>query len=109
VILDELQRLYEDDQALRREGLRLWVLPRMLWADCRHRRRVKRLLRDGLLEAPEDYYHAAMILQHSLAVADYWQAHQLAIRAAELGYNPARWLAAATLDRWLMRQGKPQK
>jgi len=77
--LDELRRLYEDDQALRREGLRLRVLPRMLWADWCHRRRVKRLLRDGALEAPEDYYHAAMILQHSFAVADYWQAHQLAM------------------------------
>lgn len=109
MILDELRRLYEDDGALRREGLRLRVLPRMVWADWRHRRRVKRLLKDGLLEAPEDYYHAAMILQHSLAVADYSQAHQLAMRAVELGYTQGRWLAAATLDRWLMRQGKPQK
>ncbi len=108
-MLDELRRLYENDQALRQEGLRPSVLPRMVWADWRRRRRVKRLLKDGVLEAPEDYYHAAMILQHSLAVADYWQAHQLAMRAVELGYNQARWLAAATLDRWLMRQGKPQK
>lgn len=109
MILDELRRLYEDDGALRREGLRLRVLPRMVWADWRHRRRVKRLLKDGLLEAPEDYYHAAMILQHSLAVADYSQAHQLAMRAVELGYTHGRWLAAATLDRWLMRQRRPQK
>ncbi|MDQ6669422.1 MAG: hypothetical protein M3069_01430 [Chloroflexota bacterium] len=81
----------------------------MVWEDWRRRRRVKHLLKDGLLEAPQDYYHAAMVLQHSLVVADYWQAHQLALRAVELGYTQARWLAAATLDRWLMRQGKPQK
>ena len=32
-----------------------------------------------------------------------------ALRSSELGYRPARWLAAATYDRWQMYQGKPQK
>lgn len=38
------------------------------------------------------------------------RAHQLAKRAAELGSTqPARWLAAAAYDRWLMTGGRPQK
>ncbi len=31
------------------------------------------------------------------------------MKGAELGHRAARWLAAAAHDRWLMRQGKPQK
>lgn len=50
-----------------------------------------------------------MILQHGDEVDDIWQAHQLAKAAAEAGFGPARWLSAASLDRWLMYQGKPQK
>jgi hypothetical protein len=33
----------------------------------------------------------------------------LALRGVELGCRPARWLAAAALDRWLMATGKPQR
>ena len=33
----------------------------------------------------------------------------LALRSSEFGYRAARWLAAATYDRWQMYQGKPQK
>jgi len=40
---------------------------------------------------------------------DYWRAHELARKGADLGHRGARWLAAAAYDRWLMRQGKPQK
>ncbi len=36
-------------------------------------------------------------------------ANQLAERAIELGEDDARWLYAATLDRYLTSQGKPQK
>jgi hypothetical protein len=32
------------------------------------------------------------------------QAHVLALRSSELGYRPARWLAAASYDRWQMYQ-----
>ena len=31
------------------------------------------------------------------------------MRAIELGYEPARWLAAAAYDRWLSDAGLPQK
>lgn len=50
-----------------------------------------------------------MVFQHGEALDDYWRAHELAKNGAELGHHGARWLAAAAYDRWLMRQGKPQK
>jgi hypothetical protein len=107
---DELRRMFEADQDLRRQPLNSpWAFARMLRQDSRRRRRVKRLLTAGAVRSPEDEYHAAMMLQHSLRLEDYWQAHTLACQAAEAGYGPARWLTAAALDRWLMRQGRPQK
>jgi hypothetical protein len=83
--------------------------------DARRRQRVNELLAQGLLTAPDDYFHAALIFQHGETLEDIWQAHELARKAAEMGATKAmgskdsRWLAAAALDRWLMYQGKPQK
>lgn len=104
--------LFEQDQRDRLQHLgpiTVPLVPLMRFRDWRRRRRVQELIAAGALSAPEDFYHAAMILQHGTRLADYWQAHELAKRAADLGYRPARWLVAAALDRWLMRQGKPQK
>jgi hypothetical protein len=61
------------------------------------------------LASAEDYYHAAWIMNHGDTADDARQAHLLALRSSELGYRPARWLAAASYDRWQMYQGKPQK
>jgi hypothetical protein len=61
------------------------------------------------LNAAEDFYHAAWIMNHGDTPDDARNAHQLALRSSQLGYRPARWLAAASYDRWQMYQGKPQK
>lgn len=50
-----------------------------------------------------------MILQHGSSLDDYWRDHELAKASAEAGYGPARCLAAAASDRWLMHQSKPQR
>lgn len=71
-------------------------------------RRVKELLKAGAAENAEDLFCAAMILQHGSSLEDYCQAHELAKASADGGYAPARWLAAAAYDRWLMHQGEPQ-
>ena len=52
-----------------------------------------------------------MILQHGSEPADYELAHELAVKAAELRPSPelpARWLAAATKDRYLLSLGEKQ-
>lgn len=80
--------------------------------DRMRRERALALIAEGALTAAEDFFHAAMLLQHSDQPEDFRLAHELAVRAVELGHpeeKRARWLAAATLDRWLTSQGKPQK
>jgi hypothetical protein len=83
--------------------------------DAQRRQRVHELLAQGEVSAPNDYFHAALIFQHGEILSDIWQAHELAQTAADLGASASmgpkdtRWLAAATLDRWLMYQGQPQK
>src|SRR5689334_7999173 len=71
--------------------------------------RVMQIVTKRDLDTPEDYYHAAQIMNHGDTPEDAENAHRLALRAAELGYRSARWLAAASYDRWQMYQGKPQK
>jgi hypothetical protein len=107
----ELQALYEQDQADRRgfEQFDQEQLQQMLQRDRARRQRVEELLESESLQAPEDYFHAAMIFQHGETLAHFWQAHELAMRGAELGHPTCRWLVAAAYDRWLMNQGKPQK
>lgn len=77
--------------------------------DAARRQRVTELITAGALADAEDYYHAAMVFQHGMELGDYWRAHELALKAAEMGHRPARWLASAAYDRWLMQQGRAQK
>jgi hypothetical protein len=113
----ELRDLFLADQADRRANTaydtpEYW---RLRARDAQRRQRVKELLVQDVVSAPDDYFHAALILQHGDTLEEIWQAHALAQRAAELGATPSmgakdsRWLAAAALDRWLMYQGKPQQ
>ncbi len=101
----ELQAIFAANQADRRgvPSLDLWE------RDAARRRRVEELLDEGALHSAEDYLHAASIFQHGERLEHYWQAHELAMQAVDLGHKRARWLAAAAYDRWLMHQGLPQK
>jgi hypothetical protein len=102
----ELQALYEEDQADRHGELPADLSER----DQRRRHRVEQLLAEGTVVDPDDLFCAAMVLQHGADRAHFQRAHELAKRAAELGSTRlARWLAAATYDRWLMSGGLPQK
>ncbi len=106
----ELRRIHEEDQADRRagpDGIN-WaeVAPR----DEARRRRVRELLEAGGAKTAADHYHAAMVFQHGDGVDDYRRSHELAKRAAELdpADRRAKWLAAASKDRELMKLGRPQ-
>jgi hypothetical protein len=107
----ELQALFEQDQADRRafDQLGQEQIQQMHQRDRTRRHRVEELIRSEALQAPEDFFHAAMVFQHGETLEDYWQAHELAGRGAELGHPDCRWLSAAAYDRWLMKPGKPQK
>ena len=73
------------------------------------RERVMEIAAANDLHTAQDYYHAAAIMNHGDTPDDAQNAHRLALRSSELGHRPARWLAAASYDRWQMYQGKPQK
>ncbi|MDC3960595.1 hypothetical protein [Polyangium jinanense] len=57
----------------------------------------------------EDLFHAAWLFNHGDHPDEARRAHELAREAAERGYRRARWLAAASCDRWCMYEGRPQK
>ncbi len=101
----ELLALFVEDQEDRKGDLPAELPER----DRKRRRRVDELIATGALTEPEDYFHAAMVFQHGETLDDYWRAHELARKGADLGHRGARWLAAAAYDRWLLRQGRPQK
>jgi len=102
---EELRALLAADQEDRGGGK---LIAKRLSGDRVRLGRVKELLEAGAAEDAEDLFCAAMILQHGSTLEDYWQAHELAKASADGGHAPARWLAAAAYDRWLMHQGEPQ-
>lgn len=101
----ELKRLFEEDQADRRDGLRGEELRQR---DSSRRQRVDELLSADLIIEPEDRFRAAVIYQHSTQVEDILKAHALAVAAAMDGHEQARWLAAASLDRYLKYREEEQ-
>jgi len=101
----ELRGIFEADQADRRSDLGPDVASR----DRERRRWVLELLAAGQVVDGPDHYHAAMVFQHGGPRESYRRAREMALRAAELGHRPARWLAAAALDRLLVHEGRPQR
>jgi hypothetical protein len=105
----ELKQLYEADQKDRqaRPGSALdWEA--VSARDVARRRRVRELIDLGRAATGKDYEHAAMVFQHGDTADDILMAHVLAVTAIGKGNGDARWLAAAALDRFLQRMGRPQ-
>src|SRR5262245_4013054 len=96
---EELARLFREDQDDRKATAIDWsaVEPR----DRKREARVKELYNDNRLQTGADHYHAAMVLQHGRAPEDYLLAHELCVVAVSKGEERARWLAAASQDRFL--------
>lgn len=76
--------------------------------DDARRQRAHQLLRQGVLQTGEDFHDAAFIFQHGDKPEDYLLAHVLAMVAVSKGDPRGRWIAAATLDRYLQAMGQPQ-
>ncbi len=105
----ELARMYEEDQSDRQPiaGKQIdWAVvgPR----DKAREARVKELYTADLLKTGTDYHRAAMVLQHAGKPEDYLLAHELCVIAIYKGVD-ARWLAAASEDRFLRSIGRPQR
>lgn len=105
----ELQKIQEADQADRQpsSGSIDWSLVTV--RDRAREAQVEELYRQGKLLTGTDYFNAALVLQHGSKPEDYLLAHELCVVAIIKGNVPARWLAAATEDRFLMNIGRPQR
>jgi hypothetical protein len=104
----ELKGIYEADQKDREGSVGAvdWMVvgPR----DAARRKRVRELIDAGSLRTGGDYERAEMVFQHGETPEDILFAHVLAVTALSKGGLSARWLAAASLDRYLHRLGQPQ-
>jgi len=101
---DQLKAAYEEDQIDRKHG------SLSLYRDAQRIKLVKTLLEQKKLNSAEDYYRAALIMQHGQESDDYKQAMTLAKKAVLLkpSHKQARWLACAAEDRYLHSIGQPQ-
>lgn len=107
----ELAEIYEADQADRQNLPQL--TPEQLSAvaarDDQRRARVMEIVLQGQLQSAEDYYHAAMVLQHGKTPDEHLLAHELATIAGFKDHKIGKWLSAATLDRLLESLDRPQQ
>jgi hypothetical protein len=63
----------------------------------------------GQIRTTRDLVYGAFIFQHGDCPEHYRFANRLAQIAMDAGYSDARWIYAATLDRYLLSLGEPQK
>lgn len=69
---------------------------------------IRKLLADGKVVSGTDFWLSALIFQHSSKASDVMLAHILAVSAVAKGSQNGKWLAAASLDRYLWDIGQPQ-
>jgi hypothetical protein len=107
----ELSEIYQADQADRQN---IQQLTPEQWSaiaarDEQRRARVMEVVGQAQLQSAEDYFHAAMVLQHGKEPEEYLLAHELATIAGFKDHKIGKWLSAATLDRFLQSLGRPQR
>ncbi len=108
----ELEELYKADQAERDDAFFNQTpekIGELIVRDARRRQRVKDIVSKETLGSAEDYYHAAMVLQHGDTPEDFLMAHELATVAAFKGHKQGAWLCASASDRFLHSIGRPQR
>jgi hypothetical protein len=76
--------------------------------DAQRRSELLEMISQGSVNTSNDLYRAAVIFLHGAEPKEFLAAHRLATMSAVNGHRPARWLAAASLDRFLMSIGLPQ-
>lgn len=103
---EELQRLYREDQQDRLSDTINWA--HVMTRDSIRELRVFTLLKNHLISTGQDYYHAAMILQHGSDTTASRMAVEMMRQSIELDGHISKWLLAAAIDRNLMRRGQPQ-
>ena len=78
----------------------------------KHRQAVYQFLAQSLLVEPADLYHAAVVLQSTDTATckeNFMLAYYLATEAVRKGYDTARYVAATSIDRYLISSGLRQR
>ncbi|NUM81808.1 hypothetical protein HUU42_13505 [bacterium] len=106
----ELYNIFMEDQADRQKDIRNIDGGALSKRDAERRKQVKKIIDKNGLATAEDYFRAAMIFQHGQDTNDYKLSHTFALNAVRLdsSHSEAKWLSAASWDRYLMNIGKPQ-
>ncbi len=117
-----LYHMYKDDQEARRhfESVMVFMYDPIEFVDTNDKMRlesVKNLIKKDSLHTAEDYFFSAMILYHgggNIDTANYRLADQFSNKAIDMDLYftfeyIAKWLAAASYDRYLLYSGKPQQ
>lgn len=76
--------------------------------DQERRKETYELMGRGEVNTANDLYRAAVLLLHGSEPKDFLAAHRLSTMASINAHRASRWLAAASLDRFLMSIGLPQ-
>ena len=76
--------------------------------DRERRRELLDMIGQGGVNTSNDLYRAAVLLLHGAEPKEFLTAHRLAVMASINGHRQSRWLAAASLDRFLMSVGLAQ-
>lgn len=112
----QMAEIFASDQAARSGGPRAINWDTVAREDRKRRVETLKLLKAGRLSTPADFVGAAFLFQHGDCPAAYELANRLAGQAIAAGERPggtvhstARWIYAATYDRWQRSLGKPQK
>jgi len=107
LVAHRLRILFQADQASRQVESPDWDA--LLIEDRQRRVEILGYLQQGKVNDPESLYYTAFIFQHGNCSDHYQLANQVAERALKAGYERARWIYAASLDRYLRSIGEPQK
>jgi hypothetical protein len=105
----ELARISQEDQDDRKPGVHGIDWAKVKPRDDARLARIRQLYASGALRTGADWFHAALILQHSSEADDYLLAHEMSVAAVAQGHKEARWLVAASEDRFLMKIGRKQR
>lgn len=70
--------------------------------------KVRKMIAEGGVQTGRDYYFSGLIFQHSEKPDDLMLAHILAVTAVAKGVFGAKYMAAATMDRYLQSIKQPQ-
>jgi len=108
----QLEQLYLDDKSDRQLFDEGKVSEQQLRQNDAHRQEALNRILPTLVETEIwNCHYACLLLMHSWSddPATYKLAHDYARKAIKLGSNVTKWLYAASLDRWLVSQGKKQK